>query len=111
MLTAEKQQALMILQVLQGLGATIDEIYGLTKIVDLRRLGNSKQWPPKDQESFARLPMQPPSQVQNRNGDNNTKSLSMVDRDQGRRKNSTSIMLCLLRRIVILSSAIVSSVM
>jgi hypothetical protein len=58
MLTAEKQQALMILQILQGLGVTIDEIYGLTKFVDPRRLGNSKQWPPKDQESFASLPPQ-----------------------------------------------------
>ena len=77
----------MILQVLQGLGVTIDEIYGLTKIVDLRRLSNSKQWPPKDEESFARLPMQPQSQLQNWNGDNNAQSLSQwltAIRDGGR---------------------------
>ena len=76
MLTAQKQQALMILQVLQGLGVTIDEIYGLSKILDLRRLGNSKQWPPKDQESFASLLLQLPSQLQHRNGDNNTQNVS-----------------------------------
>jgi hypothetical protein len=35
MFTAQKQQAIMTLMTLQNIGVTIDEIYGLSRIIDL----------------------------------------------------------------------------
>ena len=42
MFTAQKQQAIMTLMTLQNIGVTIDEIYGLSRIIDLGKFG--KQW-------------------------------------------------------------------
>jgi len=42
MFTAQKERALMVLMELQNRGVSLDEIYGLSKILDRDKLG--KQW-------------------------------------------------------------------
>jgi hypothetical protein len=42
MLAMQKERALMVLMELQNRGVSLDEIYGLSKIIDLERLG--KEW-------------------------------------------------------------------
>jgi hypothetical protein len=42
MFGAQKERALMVLMELQNRGASLDEIYGLSKILDLDKLG--KEW-------------------------------------------------------------------
>lgn len=39
-LTAQKQQAITVIMILQGLGVTMEEIFGLSKILDLGRTTN-----------------------------------------------------------------------
>ena len=42
MFTAQKERALIVLMELQNRGVSLDEIYGLSKILDLDKLG--KEW-------------------------------------------------------------------
>ena len=42
MFTAQKERALMVLMELQNRGVSLDEIYGLSKILDLDKLGKER---------------------------------------------------------------------